>query len=121
MRQVNFENGFVDRGSLRGGVFATEDEELQKGIESHPRFKTGFCDEIWTDDVEKNVASVKEGPKAEEPLNGASENVYPEVTKMAEVRTILKEKYGKTAAEIKSNAQVKALIDELGLVFPNLK
>ena len=56
------------------------------------------------------------------PLNGANAKpTYPDVTKLAEVRAILKEEYGKTAAEVKSNAQVLALINELGLVFPNLK
>ena len=167
VRPVHFRNGFIGRGTLRGGVFTTEDEELQKGIESHKRFQTGFSDEIWTDDKEpvpakKNVEPVKEEPKKEEPsvdkaattgettgeekvaekeveteetkkateetpIDEAPANTdndkptFPEVTKMAEVRAILKEQYGKTAAEVKTNAQVLALINELGLVFPNLK
>lgn len=72
-------------------------------------------------------ATVEETPTEEtpaeetaEPLNEARKE-FPEVTKMAEVRTILKDVYGKTAAEVKSNAQVLALINELGLTFPNLK
>lgn len=63
-----------------------------------------------------------ETPADGAPLNGANAKpTYPDVTKLAEVRAILKEEYGKTAAEVKSNAQVLALINELGLVFPNLK
>lgn len=143
VRQIYFRPGFVDRGSLRGGVYTTEDEEIQKGIESHKRFKSGFYDEIWTDDVEakaKTDVKVKDAPKKEEtPVVGSEKETeakvvektaeptnearkeFPEVTKMAEVRAILKENYGKTATEVKSNAQVLALINELGLVFPNLK
>lgn len=67
-------------------------------------------------------APVDESPVEEAPLNGDNAKpTYPDVTKLAEVRAILKEEYGKTAAEVKSNAQVLALINELGLVFPNLK
>lgn len=117
VRQVYFRPGFVDRGSLRGGVFATEDAEIQKGIESHNRYKSGFKDEIWTDDVEGAVAVVEK----ETPKTGEARKEFPEVTKMAEVRKILKEEYGKSATDVKSNAQVTALINELGLVFPNLK
>ena len=64
----------------------------------------------------------EEAPADGAPLNGENAKpTYPDVTKLAEVRAILKEEYGKTAAEVKSNAQVLALINELGLVFPNLK
>ena len=70
--------------------------------------------------VEENP--VEEAPADGAPLNGANAKpTYPDVTKLAEVRAILKEEYGKTPAEVKSNAQVLALINELGLVFPNLK
>lgn len=133
MRQVYLRNGFIGNGSRRGGVFITEDEELQAGIEKHARFNSGFADQIWCDDVpaqKEQPKPVKEEPKKKDadtpadgaPLNGANAKpTYPDVTKFSEVRAILKEQYGKTAAEIKSNAQVLALINELGLVFPNLK
>lgn len=71
---------------------------------------------------EEDETPVDETPADGAPLNGANAKpTYPDVTKLAEVRAILKEEYGKTAAEVKSNAQVLALINELGLVFPNLK
>ena len=71
---------------------------------------------------EEDETPADETPADGAPLNGANAKpTYPDVTKLAEVRAILKEEYGKTAAEVKSNAQVLALINELGLVFPNLK
>lgn len=75
-----------------------------------------------TEETPVEEAPVEETPVEGAPLNGANAKpTYPDVTKLSEVRTILKEEYGKTAAEVKSNAQVLALINELGLVFPNLK
>lgn len=139
-RQVYLRNGFIGVGALTGGKFTTDDVELQKAIESHPRFNSGFNDQIWTDDkeVEEQPAEQAEthvpedttAPEAEEekPAEEAHEEaqtangrVYPDVTKLAEVREILKNEYGKTHQEVKSNAQVLALINELGLVFPNLQ
>ncbi len=123
---------------IRGCSFSTDDVELQKAIEAHEFFGRALQPSIWTDDKEPVPAKKHEEPKKEEPkkeetpadetpadgapLNGANAKpTYPDVTKLAEVRAILKEEYGKTAAEVKSNAQVLALINELGLVFPNLK
>lgn len=133
---------------IRGCSFSTDDVELQKAIEAHEFFGRALQPSIWTDDKEPVPAKKHEEPKHEEPkkdetptdetpadetpadetpadgapLNGANAKpTYPDVTKLAEVRAILKEEYGKTAAEVKSNAQVLALINELGLVFPNLK
>ena len=139
-RQIYLRNGFIGVGALTGGKFTTDDVELQKAIESHPRFNSGFNDQIWTDDkeVEEQPAEQAEthvpedttAPEAEEekPAEEAHEEVqtaggrvYPDVTKLAEVREILKNEYGKTHQEVKSNAQVLALINELGLVFPNLQ
>lgn len=75
-----------------------------------------------TEEAPVEETPVEEAPADGAPLNGANAKpTYPDVTKLAEVRAILKEEYGKTAAEVKSNAQVLALINELGLVFPNLK
>ena len=74
------------------------------------------------DETPADETPADETPADGAPLNGANAKpTYPDVTKLAEVRAILKEEYGKTAAEVKSNAQVLALINELGLVFPNLK
>lgn len=154
-RQIYLRNGFIGVGALTGGKFTTDDVELQKAIESHPRFNSGFNDQIWTDDKEveeqpaeaqKNDAEkVEEQPaeqaethvpedttapeaeeekpaeEAHEEVQTAGGRVYPDVTKLAEVREILKNEYGKTHQEVKSNAQVLALINELGLVFPNLQ
>lgn len=139
-RQVYLRNGFIGVGALTGGKFTTDDVELQKAIESHPRFNSGFNDQIWTDDkeVEEQPAEQAEthvpedttAPEAEkekpaeeahEEAQTANGRVYPDVTKLAEVREILKNEYGKTHQEVKSNAQVLALINELGLVFPNLQ
>lgn len=176
-RQVYLRNGFIGVGALTGGKFTTDDVELQRAIESHPRFNSGFNDQIWTDDKEVEAAPVEAqkapaekveekpaeqaeahvpedptAPEAEEekpaeqaethasedttaleveeekPAEEAHEEaqtangrVYPDVTKLAEVREILKNEYGKTHQEVKSNAQVLALINELGLVFPNLQ
>ena len=79
-------------------------------------------DETPTDEIPTDEIPADETPADGAPLNGANAKpTYPDVTKLAEVRAILKEEYGKTAAEVKSNAQVLALINELGLVFPNLK
>lgn len=78
--------------------------------------------ETPTEEVPVEETPVDETPADGAPLNGANAKpTYPDVTKLAEVRAILKEEYGKTAADVKSNAQVLALINELGLVFPNLK
>lgn len=68
-RPVTFRNGFLGDNSQRGGVFFTDDMELQKGIESHPLFNNGAYDRIWTDDVEPKKATKAEPveePKAEE-------------------------------------------------------
>lgn len=81
-------------------------------------------EEVTVEPTPETVETTMEETPAEETAvekETKADNEFPEVTKMAEVRTILKEKYGKTAAEVKSNAQVLALINELGLVFPNLK
>ncbi|MBQ8100062.1 MAG: hypothetical protein IJ640_00330 [Prevotella sp.] len=155
VRPVYFKNGFIGLGTLRGGRFDTEDEELQKGIESHPRFKSGFSDQIWTDDitlpaeekaaaevvveteqqktdaqeevVAENEVQVTEDLPEEEaaPEAGETEVYNPsdfhDVTTVAEARKILKEVYGKSHNEVRSNAQVLSVINELGLNFPNLK
>ena len=72
VRQVTLANGFIDDHGRRGGVFATDDAELQKGIERHPRFKSGFYDQIWTDDVEvkKAVKAESEAAEVKEEENG---------------------------------------------------
>ena len=45
-----FKSGFLGIGSARGDVFVTDDVELQKGIEAHERFRSGFDDQLWTAD-----------------------------------------------------------------------
>lgn len=109
-------------------VPAKQHEEPKK---EEPKKEEPKKEEIPADETPADETEVKKGedetpadetPADGAPLNGANAKpTYPDVTKLAEVRAILKEEYGKTAAEVKSNAQVLALINELGLVFPNLK
>lgn len=104
-------------------VPAKKHEEPKK---EEPKKKEPKNEETPADETPADKTEVKkeedETPADGAPLNGANAKpTYPDVTKLAEVRAILKEEYGKTAAEVKSNAQVLALINELGLVFPNLK
>jgi len=95
---------------------AGETTEVEKPTEEAP------IEESPVEEVPVEENPVEEAPADGAPLNGANAKpTYPDVTKLAEVRAILKEEYGKTAADVKSNAQVLALINELGLVFPNLK
>lgn len=114
-RRIEFKRDFIGIGSLRGGVYCTDDEDVQQGIERHEKFRSGFQNQIWTDDKEEMKETTVSKSSEYTDTSNAS------VTTYAEVRTILKEQYGKTAKEIKSNAQVLALINELGLSFPNLK
>lgn len=84
-RAVEFHNGFLGSDSSRGGIFATDDAELQRGIESHPLFRNGAYDSIWTDDVEPKAAAPKEAPKAEEPKEAPKEEApKAEAVKTAE-------------------------------------
>ena len=46
---------------------------------------------------------------------------FPDVTTMKEARRVLKEVFGKSSNETKTNAQVLALANELNIKFPNLK
>ncbi len=48
-KKIEFKKGYIVT-SLRGGLYTTEDEGVQQGIEAHPRFMSGFNDQIWTDD-----------------------------------------------------------------------
>lgn len=109
-------------------VPAKKHEEPKKEEPKHeePKNEETPADETSADKTkvkkEEDETPADETPADGAPLNGANAKpTYPDVTKLAEVRAILKEEYGKTAAEVKSNAQVLALINELGLVFPNLK
>lgn len=114
----------------------TDDKEPVPAKKEEPKKEEPKKEEIPADETPADKTEVKkeedetpadetpadETPADGAPLNGANAKpTYPDVTKLAEVRAILKEEYGKTAAEVKSNAQVLALINELGLVFPNLK
>lgn len=69
-RSVYFKNEFIGIGNARGGRFTTDDTELQKGIESHRYYRSGFKDQIWTDDVEsedvKGQISKVKGEDAQE-------------------------------------------------------
>lgn len=103
-----------------------EEPKKEEPKKEEPKEEETPADETPADETEvkkeEDETPADETPADGAPLNGANAKpTYPDVTKLAEVRAILKEEYGKTAAEVKSNAQVLALINELGLVFPNLK
>ena len=86
---IHFKQGFI-QGSLRGGVYATEDKEIQKGIESHPQFRSGFNDQIWTDDKEEEHGQgVQEERswKMEDLANEAAQELKDAIDKPKRVRT----------------------------------
>ena len=116
---------------LQPSIWTDDKEPVPAKKHEEPKHEEPKKDETPADETPADKTEVKkeedetpadETPADGAPLNGANAKpTYPDVTKLAEVRAILKEEYGKTAAEVKSNAQVLALINELGLVFPNLK
>lgn len=95
---------------IRGCSFSTEDVELQKALESHEYFNRELQPSFWTDDVEE----VEEG-------KDDTVKEFPDVTTMADARKVLKEIFGKSSKETKTNEQVLALANELNIKFPNLK
>ena len=127
---------------IRGCSFSTEDVELQKALESHEYFKRELQPSFWTDDKEEEVAPIPEEEvvNMENDTTSNSEEVevendaptqedvvietvteFPDVTTMKEARRVLKEVFGKSSNETKTNAQVLALANELNIKFPNLK
>ena len=127
---------------VRGCSFSTDNVELQKALESHEYFNRQLQPSFWTDDKEEEVAPIPE----EEVINMENETTsnteevkvendaptqedavietvteFPDVTTMKEARRILKEVFGKSSNETKTNAQVLALANELNIKFPNLK
>ena len=127
---------------VRGCSFSTDNVELQKALESHEYFNRQLQPSFWTDDKEEEVAPIPEeevvnmendttsNPEEVEVENDAptQEDVvietvteFPDVTTMKEARRVLKEVFGKSSNETKTNAQVLALANELNIKFPNLK
>lgn len=127
---------------IRGCSFSTEDVELQKALESHEYFNRELQPSFWTDDKEEEVAPIPEEEvvNMENDTTSNSEEVevendaptqedvvietvteFPDVTTMKEARRVLKEVFGKSSNETKTNAQVLALANELNIKFPNLK
>ena len=111
---------------LQPSIWTDDKEPVPAKKHEEPKKEEPKKEETPADETPADKTEVKkeedEAPEDGAPLNGANAKpTYPDVTKLAEVRAILKEEYGKTAADVKSNAQVLALINELGLVFPNLK
>lgn len=127
---------------VRGCSFSTDNVELQKALESHEYFNRQLQPSFWTDDKEEEVAPIPE----EEVINMENETTsnteevkvendaptqedavietvteFPDVTTMKEARRVLKEVFGKSSNETKTNAQVLALANELNIKFPNLK
>lgn len=135
---------------VRGCSFSTDNVELQKALESHEYFNRQLQPSFWTDDKEEDVAPIPEEEVApipeEEVVNMENETTsnteevevendaptqedvvietvteFPDVTTMKEARRVLKEVFGKSSNETKTNAQVLALANELNIKFPNLK
>lgn len=127
---------------VRGCSFSTDNVELQKALESHEYFNRQLQPSFWTDDKEEEVAPIPEEEvvNMENDTTSNSEEVevendaptqedvvietvteFPDVTTMKEARRVLKEVFGKSSNEIKTNAQVLALANELNIKFPNLK
>lgn len=127
---------------VRGCSFSTDNVELQKALESHEYFNRQLQPSFWTDDKEEEVAPIPE----EEVVNMENETTsnteevkvendaptqedvvietvteFPDVTTMKDARRVLKEVFGKSSNETKTNAQVLALANELNIKFPNLK
>lgn len=127
---------------VRGCSFSTDNVELQKALESHEYFNRQLQPSFWTDDKEEEVAPIPEEEvvNMENDTTSNSEEVevendaptqedvvietvteFPDVTTMKEARRVLKEVFGKSSSETKTNAQVLALANELNIKFPNLK
>ena len=127
---------------VRGCSFSTDNVELQKALESHEYFNRQLQPSFWTDDKEEEVAPIPEEEvvNMEYDTTSNSEEVevendaptqedvvietvteFPDVTTMKEARRVLKEVFGKSSNETKTNAQVLALANELNIKFPNLK
>ena len=127
---------------VRGCSFSTDNVELQKALESHEYFNRQLQPSFWTDDKEEEVAPIPEEEvvNMENETTSNSEEVevendaptqedvvietvteFPDVTTMKEARRVLKEVFGKSSNETKTNAQVLALANELNIKFPNLK
>ena len=127
---------------VRGCSFSTDNVELQKALESHEYFNRPLQPSVWTDDKEEEVAPIPEEEvvNMENDTTSNSEEVevendaptqedvvietvteFPDVTTMKEARRVLKEVFGKSSNETKTNAQVLALANELNIKFPNLK
>ena len=127
---------------VRGCSFSTDNVELQKALESHEYFNRPLQPSFWTDDKEEEVAPIPEEEvvNMENDTTSNSEEVevendaptqedvvietvteFPDVTTMKEARRVLKEVFGKSSNETKTNAQVLALANELNIKFPNLK
>ncbi len=89
----------VSQGGAMGSSFSTEDEEIQKAIETHKLFGST----IW----------------CATPTNEtAADNETDTIHTIADARQLLKEKYGKTAEETKTKTQVLTLLNELGIHCP---
>lgn len=127
---------------VRGCSFSTDNVELQKALESHEYFNRQLQPSFWTDDKEEEVAPIPEEEvvNMENDTTSNTEEVevendaptqedvvietvteFPDVTTMKEARRVLKEVFGKSSNETKTNAQVLALANELNIKFPNLK
>ncbi len=139
--EFNWDLIYANSG-VRGCSFSTDNVELQKALESHEYFNRQLQPSFWTDDKEEEVAPIPEEEvvNMENETTSNSEEVevendaptqedvvietvteFPDVTTMKEARRVLKEVFGKSSNETKTNAQVLALANELNIKFPNLK
>lgn len=58
-KHIDFANGYINNHGLRGGIYTTDDEELQRLIEQHRDFKSG------TIYIEKSVVADEQHKEAE--------------------------------------------------------
>lgn len=103
--QIPFVNGTTDP-TFRGGEYSTDDEAIQKALESHPDYNKVF---VNTGQIENKVVEPK----------------YTEVNEVANIqqaKNYLEMNYEDiTKTELANKTAVLKAAENRGLVFPNIK
>ena len=93
-----------------GSIFYTDDEEIQKGIESHPRYGKLFK---FSKELLPKEESAEEMPKSK-----AEKGVSKiKVTDLNEAKDYLCEQYGVSRTKLRSKQSIEAAAAERGIQF----
>lgn len=103
---IEFGWDIVSQGGAMGCSYSTDDAAVQEAIERNELFGS----RIWCED---NAQCGMHNAQC----NDAGRVVPTPIENIAEARKVLRERYGKSAEEMKTKVQVLTLLNELGVKY----